>query len=134
MTASLNVQPDNDGYTYFDFPSVSSQPMPGGLSALRLDFVNNNGQATLQWTLSDTLYQTLVTFYGTNGTDWFNANLIVDSPDLTTHLVHFLPNGFGLNGVQGLTYTVGAQIEVQPLVPNDATNLAIVAAYEALHP
>lgn len=137
MTATLSLLPDQESYTTLASAVTLSAGLEGGLGRYRKYIFGGTETVTVQWTLSDDDYQTLMTFYITtieDGTDAFNIQLIIDTGSLQTYLVNIIPNTFNLAAVQGLTYTVQAQLDVTLQAVNSAADLALVAAYEATHP
>lgn len=132
--ALLTLVPSQEGYSFSDRPMVNSVDLQGGLSRVRRDLLQANGDATVQWRCNKARYEALRAFYRAtteNGSVPFELDLIVDDPDLTRHTVNWMPGTFQLAEMDGATYVVTAELEVKTLTPDTVADLAIIALFDA---
>lgn len=129
----LHLRPNRDGYAVADGMTFKQTKLEGGASRFRRDVLGAARLVDVQWTLKTSQYEYLTSFYNTvlkDGSESFKIDLILDKPRLTEHIAHFVQEPKKLNGQSGLSYSVGAQIEVLPLRTNPDLDEAIVAAFE----
>ena len=118
------IPPDQNGYAFTDGKEVLSVQLDGGASRYRKDILNANVNVTVQWTVDRDQYNFLRVFYKKrteSGSLPFMIDLYLDDPyTLTTHVAHFVPGTFGLKSQKGLSFVVGATLEVKPSALSDA--------------
>lgn len=128
----LQLLPDRANYAATDAGESISKDADGGLNRSRRDLSGSTSLVDVTWTLKSSDYATLAAFYlartsAIDGT--FQIDLVIDQPELTTHLAKFMPGTFVLNGQAGDTFTAQAQLEVTPLTPNAEYDASFVAVY-----
>lgn len=114
---TLNLAPDQENYSLSTTDGIIRAIAEGAQGRYRRSVYNDARLATFQWFLDETDFQTLKTFYDTNdaaGFPRFLLELFVDSDELLAHQCCFVPGSFSFS-VQGLSFTVTAQCEVEPL-------------------
>lgn len=118
---TIALRPDKASYTQTPGNDVDSVKLDGGSSWYRLDSLGSARTVNVQWTCDADEYKYLMLFHKagtTSGSLPFMVELLLDNPDLTMHEAHFVPDTFGLKSHTGLTYVVGATLEV---IPEDTT-------------
>jgi hypothetical protein len=114
MTVKLELVPDESGYSYSDSSDYIQIPLDGGLPRTRKDILDGARFINVTWIVDADWYQYLRQFVAANllnDSEDFEIDLFLDSPDLTTHLVSFVPDSLKLISQQGLQYTVSATLE-----------------------
>lgn len=110
----LVIAPDKSGYSLEDGPEVLSTKLDGGFSRYRKDILNAAFNVNMTWTLDDSEYRYLRTFFKAitqSGALPFKIDLLVDTAELVECIAYFVPKTFGLKSHTGLTYVVGATLE-----------------------
>lgn len=95
--------------------AVFATKLSGGKSARRLDQLGASSIVTVTATLSKDDYATIVGFFNNDlklGSLPFTTQLVLGGASLDTYNAFFVEDTFGVQGVVGETYTVGAQLEV----------------------
>ena len=131
----LKLPPDQSGYSVKDGTEVVSTKLDGGASRYRRDVLRSTSTVSAQWTASPKQYKYLRAFFKSvtiAGAVPFLIDLLLDEPFLTEHKAYFVPGSMSLSQQQGMTYFVQAQLEVYPIVQNDAANISYVEMYGAL--
>lgn len=128
---SLLLPPDQANYVSQFGHTVISTELDGGASRFRGDQLGSSFKVTVQWTMNVKNYNYLTAFYRNAinfGADPFTVGLYLDSAAIQNYTAHFVPDSFGLTSQQGLTFIVGAVLEVIPDSSYYATDAATVAA------
>lgn len=131
----LYVQPESAGYAVERGSEVLSVALDGGASKLRRDVLNASFKVNVSFVLDPTEYNYLNAFFRTateHGSLPFEIDLILDNTTLTEYTARFVPDTFKLTAQKGLTYYVGAVLEVESLPDNATADQAIIDAYEEL--
>lgn len=115
MAYKLIIPPDQNGYGFTNGSEVLRTKLDGGLGRYRVDILNASRQLSCQWTVGPNDYQYLQSFYSVVKGAGFLVDLYMDAGVLTEHTAHFMPDSFGLVSQSGLTFVVGAQLEVEPI-------------------
>lgn len=118
----LNLAPDQSGYAVTDGTAVVSTALDGGAARYRKDIANATAAVNVQWSLSPMEFRYLKTFFTLlidKGANAFLLDLYLDSEELTEHECHFVPGTFKLTGQKGKQFTVGAQLEAEPIKLSD---------------
>lgn len=126
----LGFPPDQTSYAATPGPSGVSTQLDGGASRFRADKLGAAILLPVQWTCTPKAYNYLWAFYRTSinyGADPFSIDLIIDSNVPQTYVAHFMPGTFGLASTQGLTYVVGATLEVFPNAAYASGDAALIA-------
>lgn len=135
MTTKLTLSPQQASYNLKPGEQTIHQKLEGGASKFRQDILNPNSTLKCQWFCSALQYNYLMAFYKTvakAGANAFLIDLIVDDgSSVTEHEAHFIPNSLALTGVNGLTYTVTAELEIKPLEEDETYNRGLVDVYNA---
>lgn len=110
----LFITPDSDSYSVVDGKEVLGVQLDGGAGRYRRDIVGASSTITVKWTTDAEGYLTLRDFYDSTGkgANPFLIDLIWEAPELTEHQAHFIPGSFKLDGQEGRTYIVSAELEV----------------------
>lgn len=111
------IPPDQASYSVTDGKEVVSTQLDGGAARYRRDILGATSRVAVQWTCGPSAYKYIRSFYRgvtVSGSKAFNIGLILDEPEITTHKVYFIPGSMVLRQQQGLTYIVGAELEVHP--------------------
>lgn len=120
----LTLVPSSEGYSATDGFTVVSNKLDGGASRYRLDMLDAWASVDVTWTCNPEQFEYLRFFYRSitkTGSIPFTVDLAMDRPELTTHDAYFVPGSFRTTGVEGLLFTVSAQLEVKPLpITNEA--------------
>jgi hypothetical protein len=128
----LIIPPDNSSYNVTDGDSVVSVKLDGGASRYRSDKLGATSAVDVVWIVDKSGFEYLRAFYrgaSISGALPFTIDLILDSADVTEHKSYFKQGTFKLVEQRGLSYTVSASLEVEPL-PVDVYNLTgIVILY-----
>lgn len=119
------IPPDQSGYSVTDGTETLSVSLDGGAARYRKDILNSSSQVSVQWTLSREQYDYFRVFYKlvtVSGALPFLLDLYVDeSFELTEHECHFVPGTVGLKSQAGLTFVVGATLEIKPVPISEST-------------
>jgi len=123
------IAPERAAYTAQASAPVLSTQLDGGLPRLRATALGVSSPVSCQWSTDPSGYNYLMAFYRLTMAAPFQIQLLLDTADLQLYTVTIEPKTFRLISQAGLTYTVGATLNVAPL-PQDPTNdAAIVSAY-----
>jgi len=130
----LILPPDQTSYAAVDGTEVLSTSLDGGSARYRKDVLNSTTSITAKWTLDREGFNYFRIFYKdmiNSGADAFLLDLYVDDPfELTEHECHIVPGSFGLTAQSGLSFTVGATLEVKPIAQSQANkDLAYIYSY-----
>lgn len=134
MLPFLNALPDSNGYRIIDGNEiVNSGPLEGGASRSRADVIGAAATCDVQWTCGPTRYTYIRAFFRTlhKGADTFQINLIFEGALPELYTCKFVPATFGTVSQIGLTYVVGATLEVTPLIIDPAGDQSFVDVYGA---
>lgn len=130
----LMLPPTEAGYTATFGGGVISQKLQGGASRFEVDVLGASHMLSLSWLTNRAGYQYLMAFYRLwqrNPSQHFLARLIIDDHQLRDYECHFMPDSMSLTGVQGLSYSVSAQIEAKALTPDYVFDQSLVDAWAA---
>lgn len=131
----LTIPPDQPGYSVKDGKETLRSQLDGGAGRYRKDVLNSSSAVAVRWSATREQFLYLRAFYNSvskSGSIPFLIDLYIDnSYELTEHEVYFIPGSFGLTAHSGLQFTVGAQLEVKPIVANEAYDQSLVMLYNA---
>ena len=128
------ILPERSSYAVTDGTTFLQTKLDGGASRFRRDKLDVARIVDISWMFDPNEYLYFTAFYNTvlaDGSLPFTLDLILDHPYAEEHEAHFVQDTKKLSGQSGLRYNVTCQLEVLPLTPNAALDLARVAAYEA---
>lgn len=114
----LNLAAVASSYSAQDGEETIAIGLDGGKSRYRRDIANATSRVNVTWITGKYGFKTIRSLYKAvteSGSLPFQIDLILDEYTLTEHTVHFVPNSLSLSSIQGLTYTITAQLEVKPL-------------------
>jgi hypothetical protein len=133
----LNLRPDSSSYKVDRGSSVLSTKLQGGAGRYRKDQLGASSSVPLTFTLDPLQYTYLMSFFRTTleeGSLPFQIDLISETGFIEAYKAYFM-SGQGQSGISlisavGLTYIVGATLEVVPISPPSSDfDLALVALY-----
>ncbi len=134
MLRKLTYAPDQSSYSDTPANETLTVNLQGGASRYRKDVLSSTSVVSARWTLSLVGYTYLKKFYNSvskKASVPFLIDLIIDDGDLTEHTVHFVPGSFRLVSVKGHSRTITAQLEVEPVETDEATDLAYLDMVDA---
>lgn len=112
----LPLIPSQSGYSASERDSVVARAeLAGGAGRYRLDMLDASSQVSVSWRLRYGQYLQLQAFYrsaAASGAEAFEVDLLLDDGALTRHSAHFVPGTLRLEGIEGGTYVVKADLEV----------------------
>ena len=120
----LPIPPDQTGYVLTEGKEILSVALAGGPSRYRRDTVGASCKLQALWILDPNEFETLRSFYKStryNNAAWFDADLLVDQPYISSYKASFIPGSFQLKSQYGLTYEVTADLEVISDIVNNAS-------------
>ena len=112
----ISHTPLQEGYAVALGNGVSGIQTQGGSARLRRTVLGSVDEVNVVWELSFDEYEDLiftVEHQLARGTVPFRIDLVIDKGDLTEYKAVIAEDTFGLTGIEGLTYTVGATLLVQ---------------------
>lgn len=118
------------GYSVGYKSGVISQELDGGAPRYRRGMLNPYHTVNVQWKVQEAGFQYLDALHEVwcrNPNQFFYAPLKVNGPEYKNYEAFFVEDSFQLNSVEGLVFTVTAQLRVKPIV-DEAMNDLIVAA------
>jgi hypothetical protein len=135
----IKCTPDRGGYKVDRGSSVLSVLLNGGQGRYRADQLGASSKVSVTFTLDVAGYNYIMAFFRTTlseGSLPFQISLISEDSNLDDYQAYFMADenksGISLISQSGLTYVVGATLEVVPLTPTDPiADAAIVADYVA---
>lgn len=104
-----------------------------GPTRVRADVEGNVALVDIQWRVGPRMLGYLQAFYWTKtleGSLPFRIDLHLDAAGAVPHVAFFVPGTFGLSGVDGMTHTVRAQVEAQPMATDAEYDAAILMTYD----
>jgi len=128
----LNALPDSGSYRVLDGDEiVNSGTMDGGSSRSRADYIGATSKIDVIWTCGQVRYNYIRAFFRSlgKGASPFQIKLIFEGALPTLYTAQFVPGTFGTVGQQGLTYKLGATLEVTPMPINAVADAAIIAEW-----
>lgn len=129
----LQVLPSQSGYSAELAENTRRAQLEGGPSRTRLDFVGGVATVSASWNLPMAGFTYLQAFYRTatqQASEEFLVDLILDEAPLREYTAKFIPGSWRITNVRGGTTTVAAALEVKPLPVDEATDEAVMDAYE----
>jgi hypothetical protein len=129
----LIIPPDNSSYNVTDGDSVVSVKLDGGASRYRSDKLGASSTVDVTWIVDKAGFEYLRAFYRgvtVSGALPFMIDLILDSSNVTEHKSYFKQGTFKLVDQKGLSYTVIALIEAEPLPFNQSDSALTLLNYE----
>jgi len=113
------IPPDQNSYSFSDFPECISVELEGGAPKIRKDIANSFFRLNVQWSLNQDQYNYIRYFYRyvlNSGALPFFLDLYVDDPfELKTHQCQIVPGSFGLANQKGNLFVVKAVLYVKPI-------------------
>lgn len=129
----LMLAPTENGYSVQFGNVVNSQQLQGGQSRFEVDILGASNIVAVSWLTDAGGYQYLSAFHRLwqrNPSQAFLVELIIDDHALQEYECRFVPSSFSLASLQGLAYTVNAQLEVKAKAPDEVFDQAIVDAWD----
>ena len=129
----LTLVPSQAGYGVGLGNEVLVAQLSGGPSRTRSDFLGAVASASVSWTLGPDAFDYLQAFYRTatrNAAEPFLLDMVLDGALLREYQVKFVPGSYQIVGVQGLTTTVQASLEVRPAPVDHADDEALLDLFE----
>lgn len=129
----MALTPSLDGYAVQRGPSVLRSQPGFGPSAFRLDRFNTASRMTVGWNVGPADFDYLMAFYYTaiaEGALPFRIESVLDHPDPRQLKAKLVPGSFGLGSIKGMTFSVRADIDVQPVTSPDYDS-GVLTAYDA---
>ena len=118
------------GYSVGFKSGVISQQLDGGAPRYRRTSRNPYFIVNVQWKVKEAGFQYLDALHEVwcrNPNQFFYAPLKVNGPEYKNYEAYFVEDSFQLNNLNGLLFTVTAQLRVKPII-NEALNDVIIAA------
>lgn len=118
----LVIPPEQATYSVADGKEVVSTQLEGGAARYRRDILGSTSKVNATWRVGPDGYRYLRAFYRSvtvSGSLPFQIGLILDEPTITTHKAYFVSGSMQLQEQKGLSYVVGAQLEVYPAEPSE---------------
>lgn len=112
---TLELSPDEDGYSFPEPVAALSVQTEGGLPRTRKDIISPNKFVTVQWSCGIDEYDYLCGFNSANianNSEAFDISLFIDEVSAKTYSAMMVPETFGLRSQEGETYIVGATLEI----------------------
>jgi hypothetical protein len=116
MTATLNFRPEQQGYGVAHPNQLVSVKLAGGKARTRADVDGATSNVGCTWFLDAVDYLQFMDFMNTTllrGSQPFLLDLIIDFPYPTRYLCQMVPGTFKTSTVQGLSYRVSMEVEVE---------------------
>lgn len=129
----LIIAPTSPAYRVKRGDENITTKLSGGFSRSRRDQLGAGMNVAVSWMVNADGFQYLTAFYNTItkvGSLPFLMDLMIDTAPLAEHECKFVPGSFGLEQTSGDTHIFSAQLEVKPLIPNEAADTAYVDMYE----
>lgn len=128
---ALPVRPSSSGYAVQRSEGVVKQTaVVGGAPRSRLDQFRATSIVSVTWKVRPDDFDVLMAFWRANVASPFTADLVLDSGYVDTYVCRFVPGSVKIGGLNGGSFVVNGQFEVEPLpVDNDADN-SILDMYE----
>lgn len=130
----FQIPPEQARYSVTDGEETLRTQLDGGKGRYRRDVLNSTSKVTVTWLFGKEQYEYFRAFYKSTtktASQPFLIDLIMDGVDaLTEHTAYFVPGKIKLTKVQGLSYSVQAELEVEPADVDDAFYDIIVLSYE----
>jgi hypothetical protein len=127
----LELPVDARNYTgVFGSPVISTQ-LDGGAPRIRQDKLGSVHIIDVAWFVGPDDYKYLMAFYRTGtsqGALPFTIDLVIDDSVPQEYTATFVPQSFKLESVEGLTFTVRAQLAVLPTTADAAADQLIISA------
>lgn len=125
----LTIAPVASSYSAQDGEETIAIQLDGGKSRYHLDIANAWSTVNVTWITNKFGFKYLRAFYNVatdSGSLPFTVDLVLDDYEPLEHSAYFVPNTLALNSIQGDTYTLSAQLEVEPrdLTGNEADYVA----------
>ncbi len=129
------IPPEQASYSVTDGEEVARIELDGGKGKYRTDILNSSSLVNVTWLFTPAQYEYFRAFYkgsaAASGATPFLIDLILDEAlTLTEHTAYFIPKKVKLKKVQGMSYSVSAQLEAIPTVYSDGYFDWIVTMYE----
>ena len=121
------------GYSVQKKSGVISQELEGGAPRYRRAIRNSYHSVAVRWVLQEYGYQYLSAFYDEwckNPSHPFLAKLKLDGPEFKEYQCPFVEDSLQLAQVEGLVFTVTAQLRVKPIINNKMNELLVKAGNE----
>lgn len=113
----LTIEPDQEGFAVTFPQDVIVSEFEGGPPRQRRNFIGGYYIVNVQWTLNQTQYDDLLTFYRTTanrGVTPFEIDLPIENAVPEEHTALFINNSFSISSVTGNTVIVTATLSVKP--------------------
>lgn len=123
----LEICPSQTGYSASINYGKNRIQLDGGASRYRQEYRKNSHSVSLTWVTNKFGYNSLVAFASlwSKQNEPFLIDLIIDSPELIQYKCWF-KDGLNLTKVEGLSYTLTADVEVQAYARNSEEDEIIV--------
>lgn len=121
------------GYSVNYKSGVMSQELDGGAPRYRRVIKNAYHTVNVQWKVQEAGFQYLDALHNVwceNPNEFFYAPLKVNGPEYKNYESYFVEDSFALNSVDGLMFTVTAQLRVKPIVDSDLNHIIVEVGNE----
>lgn len=125
----LVLRPEQSSYAVTPGSSIVETQLDGGKSRRRTDIVNSASVVDVSWFLNQSQYQYIQSFFNratAKGATPFLIDLILSQPSLEEFEATFVADSFVLDGVQGLSFEVSAQLEVVPIRDDEFDEIFLI--------
>lgn len=118
--AKCPYPPDQGSYAFKKGSSSHAVKLEGGKPKKRKDKLGAWSRFTVTWTGGPEMFDAMMEFFNTTteeGSLPFTIDLYQNTAtQLTEHKAQFVDETFGLQRQEGLTFVIGAELEVSPKV------------------
>lgn len=124
----LNRCSTQSGYSVAYRSGVIAQELDGGAPRFKRRLKNAYHTINVRWVVGEIGFQYLDAFYNVwceNPSQPFYANLKVNGPEYKPYECFFVPDSFQLNEVEGLFFTLTAQLRTRPIVDSNLNKIIV---------
>lgn len=124
----LNRCSTQSGYSVSYRSGVIAQELDGGAPRFKRRLKNAYHTINVRWVVGELGFQYLDAFYNVwceNPSQPFYANLKVNGPEYKPYECFFVPDSFQLTEVEGLFFTLTAQLRTRPSVDSDLNKIIV---------
>lgn len=135
MARKFTIPPEQARYVVREANEVERTELEGGAGRYRRAFLGSSMVVEVTWLFTADQYNYFKAFFkGSSagyGSKSFTMDLLVDDAlELQEHTCYFLPNSVRLRRVEGLSFQVEADLEVEQIVKEEGLWDAEVVIYE----
>ncbi|WP_171265382.1 hypothetical protein [Acinetobacter pittii] len=124
----LNRCSTQSGYSVAYRSGVIAQELDGGAPRFKRRLKNAYHTINVRWVVGEIGFQYLDAFYNVwceNPSQPFYANLKVNGPEYKPYECFFVPDSFQLTEVEGLFFTLTAQLRTRPIVDSSLNKIIV---------